>query len=114
MSLSMSAFHSGSKWEVKAVAGGGGQEWESGDRQAVPRLTHTQAEPLSSNITEDKKTKKEEKKKSILLFLSLFTCQLWGEEQESEKDPAEKQPSRFGIFKMILSLTSGPISSLKS
>lgn len=46
MSLSMSAFHSGSKWEVKAVAGeGGGQEWESGDRQAVPRLTRTQAEP---------------------------------------------------------------------
>lgn len=45
MSLSMSAFHSRSKWEVKAVAeGGGGQEWESGDRQAVPRLTHSQAE----------------------------------------------------------------------
>lgn len=46
MSLSMSAFHSESKWEVKAVAGrGGGQEWESGDRQAVPRLTRSQAEP---------------------------------------------------------------------
>lgn len=36
MSLSMSAFHSGSKWKVKAVAGGGGQEWESGDHEAVP------------------------------------------------------------------------------
>lgn len=37
MSLSMSAFHSRSKWKVKAVAaGGGGQEWESGDHEAVP------------------------------------------------------------------------------
>ena len=46
MSLSMSASHSGSKWEVKAVAGGGGgQDWESGDRQALPRLTRSQPEP---------------------------------------------------------------------
>lgn len=85
MSLSMSAFHSGSKWEVKAVSGGGGgQEWESGDRQAVPWLTRSQAEPRLAVIRHQAGQKKQGKK-SILLFLSLFTCQLWGEEQEREQ-----------------------------
>lgn len=86
MSLSMSAFYSRSKWKVKAVAGrGGGREWESGDRQAVPQLTRSQAEPRLA-VIQHHGGQNEKEKKSILLFLSLFTCQFWGEEQEREQE----------------------------
>lgn len=75
MSLSMSAFHSGSKWEVKAVAGGGGgQEWESGDCQAVPRLTRTQAEPRLAVIQHHGGQKKQKRRKKRNPFSYFCLC----------------------------------------
>lgn len=103
MSLSMSAFHSRSKWEVKAVAGGGGgQEWESGDRQAVPQLTRSQAEPRLAVIRHQGGQKKRRKKEihspiSVFVYLSALGRRAGEREQGQGSEKIWQKNSLQGL-----------------